>query len=843
MRLSTPVRPPRSRALCFTALLALALGSACGGGEGPARPVDAAVAPPVPDPTPWVRALAARLPAALRAHVSALEPVGAQLRRTIAARRLDFYQSPAIERLYAGPEADFRFVTLDGLTPLGAALRAKLDKLKEDALDPADFHGDDLPKTLKRFQATLAEVAAVPMPPALTEPELQRLVEFARALPNGGDEKTLVERLLRPDGPLPAWAAAYPALETAQKASDEARARLEARLADAVLKFAAVMHPGNLTSEERAARRAVVPASPVAPATDGIPEGPAPAEHGGAGDDSGDSASAPISAPPGTDLPPILADRKSFLAERLAALVAEMKDAAAIDALWVAAQPTHPQYAPLKAALARYRAVGDEGFLEVKPRAAFGPGSRGEVVATLQKRLAQEGLFTLPATGTFDAATETAVRRFQRAHRLEESGRMDKRTWDEVEVPLGRRVRAIDRALDNVRASKIDEDPFFVLVNIPNFRLQAWRDGKVALDHKVVVGKPAGVVCDERTRRLTPQYATPRLSAEISRIVVAPYWLVTKDIKEKEYDPQRARDPEFYQRNGYEVIHSGTPREWVRQLPSPANSLGFVKLLFPNQFAVYIHDTPQKHFFEQSYRAASHGCVRLDDPQKLAQMVLESDGQWDPEQFSRLNADWQGMGRLLKPYDPDKYRRALAKGLQLQTEITLKTPVPVHLEYYTAQVADDGVVEFLQDLYGHDVYRWSPRNAKSCVPETQQAREGAGDLSDAIDRMERESIALGARIGGLPKHIAKLEGGDKDAKFLAARAKGLSTFVASQKTYAESIRRHHTVVKASLEKRKGEWTRELQAEAVKVKRLVDGFQKANDRTRKLCDEVERRGVR
>lgn len=839
-----PHRRALSRPLVVTwSLLASAL-TACGGGDPPpARSPDATVNAPASDATSWVRTLASDLPKALRERVAASEPVSDAVRRLAGVKKLDVRQPAALIKLYGGPEATLRFIGPEGPTPLGEHLMARLGDLKADGLDPAVFHVDDLDRAVKRLGQLRAEARAVPLPPPPSEADIARLVEVARTLPGGGDPKSLVERILAPDGPLPAWAAAYPAFEVGQKAVEEARVRMEIRLADGLMHYMAVMAYGNLRSEAREARRQLQAAGVLnVPAPQAEAIDPSKEERGGTGNEGrDDDNAAPISAPPGTELPPVLADRAAFLADRLSSLTAAAKDAAAIDALFDQAPPRHPQYALVKAALARYRAIGDDGFIEVKPRAALGPGSRGATVEALQKRLAQEGLFAGAPTGAFDADTEAAVKRFQGAHRLEVTGRMGERTWDELEVPLIRRVKALDRALDNFRASGIDEEDMFILVNIPDFRLQVFRDGKRMHEARVVVGKAGGTVCDEKTRHLTLAYATPRLSAEMSQLVLAPYWIVTKDIKEKEYDPQRARDPEFYPHNGYEVINEGQPGEWVRQLPSPANSLGFVKMLFPNQFAVYLHDTPAKSLFEQTYRAQSHGCVRVHKPEELARIVLEHDGQWDEAKFNALRDEWLAMGHLIKPFDEAKYRRAVDKATRLQTEIRLKTPIPVHLEYYTAQVADDGTVEFLHDLYNHDINKWSLRNAPSCKPDSQLAREGAEDVGDEIDGLEAQAIALGKRIAALDKHIARLEAGDKDARFLASRAKGLATFVDAQKTYAESVRKAHDKVQKGLEKRKGEWNRELQNEAVKVKRLVDGYRKSNDRAKTLCEEVERRG--
>ena len=838
----TAPRLPSSNARPWALLFLIAgvVAAACSGTPEapPAPPAAVDAAHPARDPATWVPAVVAHLDERVRAL--AMGETKAVFERALEAKHNELHETTSLQRLYGGADAAFRYVGEFAPTPLGAHLIERLTAAKSDGLSPILLHVDELPKAKKRLDQARKAIEAVPPPPVPTGAELERVFALARKLPTGAtpaaDERALVEHLLAADSPLPAWQTYFTDVQPLVLEASQARARMELRLADGLLFYGRLMSPGNASTEDRLARRALVASAPSAPAAPASEQ--AEAEHGGLGDDS--AAPAPVTAPPGATLPPVLADRRGFLFDRLVSGVSGITDPASLDTFLTAAEPKHPQYAPLKAALARYRAVADRdgGFVKVGSRGALGPGARGPVVEKLQKRLAQEDYLKGEPTGVYDAATTAAVSRFQAAHQMPETGRMGDHTWDQLDVPLVVRVRNIDRALDAIRESHVDEDTYFVAVNIPDFMLDVWKDGKRLLRMKVVVGKSQGTVCDPKTRHLTLAYATPVLSAEISRIVYAPYWLITKDIKEKEYDTERAKDPLFYERHGFEVIDRGRPSEWVRQMPSPANSLGFVKILFPNQFAVYLHDTPTKSLFENRVRSASHGCVRLEQPRDLAQLLMEQDSQWDAPRFEQLYNDWMAMGKLLTPYTDEHYHQALKKAMDLQQEIPLKTPVPVHIEYYTARVADDGIVEFLDDIYDRDVGRWTRKNAPVCVPEGEQAVAGSEDVGEEVDRLEREAAVIEGRAKGLKSVMERLAEGDKNQQFLASRGRGLFNFRDRQKVMVDSVRAANDKVVAAVEKHKGEWTDGLKDQALKVKRLLDGLEKMNEGAKRTCAEIE-----
>ncbi len=204
-----------------------------------------------------------------------------------------------------------------------------------------------------------------------------------------------------------------------------------------------------------------------------------------------------------------------------------------------------------------------------------------------------------------------------------------------------------------------DLGPRYLLVNIPAFRLDAIEDGKSVLDMKVVTGK-----------KTSP---TPVLSDRMTSVVFSPYWNIPQDIVQKEILPKIAKDPAYLDKNNMEADEKGN----YRQRPGKGNSLGQVKFLFPNHYNVYLHDTPAQSLFERIERDFSHGCVRLDEPMKLAQYVLRGQPEWTDEKITAA--------------------------MQAGTEraVPLKQPLPIYLVYFTAW-EEDGVLKTVPDVYGID---------------------------------------------------------------------------------------------------------------------------------------------
>jgi murein L,D-transpeptidase YcbB/YkuD len=199
----------------------------------------------------------------------------------------------------------------------------------------------------------------------------------------------------------------------------------------------------------------------------------------------------------------------------------------------------------------------------------------------------------------------------------------------------------------------------YLLVNIPAFRLDAIENGKSVLDMKVVTGKKDS--------------PTPVLADRMTTVVFSPYWNIPQDIVRKEILPAIAKNPDYLEKHNMEADDQGN----YRQLPGKGNSLGQVKFLFPNHYNVYLHDTPAQSLFERVERDFSHGCVRLDEPMKLAQYVLRDQPEWTD----------------------DKIAAAMQAGTE--RSVALKQPLPIYLVYFTAW-EDNGVLQTVPDVYGID---------------------------------------------------------------------------------------------------------------------------------------------
>jgi len=343
--------------------------------------------------------------------------------------------------------------------------------------------------------------------------------------------------------------------------------------------------------------------------------------------------------------------------------------------------PAHPQYTALRDALAKYRDLATRGGWQPLPaQLKLKPGQSNPAVPALVRRLAITG----DVTGAVDEREtrltpdlQEAVKRFQRRHGLEPDGAVGPAVIAAMNVPVDERVRELSLSLERWRWLPRELGDRYILVNIPEYRLEVWDHNRVPLSMRVVVGK-----------KDTP---TPIFADDMTHVVFAPYWNVPEDIVKKETLPSVLRDPAFLERTNMEVVdRSGTVVDPAsvdlenaaayrfRQRPGGANSLGLVKFMFPNSFNVYLHDTPADSLFARATRSFSHGCVRVEEPAKLAQYVLGDQPDWTPERIDE--AMHAGQERTVK----------------------LRSPIPVYLGYWTARVSADGIVQFRGDLYGID---------------------------------------------------------------------------------------------------------------------------------------------
>lgn len=370
-----------------------------------------------------------------------------------------------------------------------------------------------------------------------------------------------------------------------------------------------------------------------------------------------------------------LADREADV------LLARIK--AAGDKLSVAmkgAWPTHPQYAAVRPALARYRAIALAGGWQKLPRMTAkkeSKGARGEFVVALRARLAVEG-YDVGEGELFDDTLATAVKRFQGRHQLDDDGEVASSTIREFDVPAEARQRQLALALGRIReANARDPEDFFVWINVAAQRVQVYDHGKVVREHRVIVGKDNDDIDFERHVKGRIN-RTKLFSAKMTKVTLAPRWYPTPRVVDIELGPALSKDPDYFEKHGYVSEMNADGTETVYQKAGKTNLLGVVKFQFPNRHAIYMHDTPSRFLFRKSRRAYSHGCIRLDDPVAMANYLLGRDKGW-------------GKSRIKKVIDERE-----------ETVVLLKTAIPVHIDYVTASVDSDGIVEFWGDIYGYD---------------------------------------------------------------------------------------------------------------------------------------------
>ncbi len=375
----------------------------------------------------------------------------------------------------------------------------------------------------------------------------------------------------------------------------------------------------------------------------------------------------------------------------LAAAVREAAADARLPALAAGQRPRLAQYARLREALARYRALAlATAPVTLAPATKVRPGEDYRDAAALRQRLVELG--DLPADAPagadrYDPDWAEGLRRFQRRHGLEADGVIGRATTAALNVPLAQRAEQLELALERLRWLPDFDGRPTLAINIPMFRLWAWRPAEPQsppLTMGVVVG-----------RALDTQ--TPVLFAQMRQVIFRPYWYVPRSILRKELLPALARDPAYLQRNDMEIV-PGPGEMRVRQRPGPKNALGRVKFVFPNDDDIYLHDTPATQLFGRARRDFSHGCVRVEDPMALADWVLRDTPGWTPERI-----------------------RQAAQATAASQRVDLPQPLPVLLFYLTAMVVpEDGSVHFADDIYGHD-----RRLSEALARRARQARISA----------------------------------------------------------------------------------------------------------------------
>lgn len=352
-------------------------------------------------------------------------------------------------------------------------------------------------------------------------------------------------------------------------------------------------------------------------------------------------------------------------------------------------EPPFLHYWLLMATLVRYRELARDSNLVALPpmprRLRPGEGYAG--TPTLRRLLRLLGDYrdstATPILDTlYSGAVVEAVKRFQMRQGFAPDGVIGDSTRGRLQHPFEQRLRQMELSLERWRwmPRRFAHPP--IIVNIPAFRLYAF--GTTDLSEREMLAM--NVVVGTAFKTETPVFAD-----QLEYLTFAPYWDVTPTIAVGEIKPAATKDPSFLARNQYELVEKGeVVPPWpeniarigqgirVRQTPGPHNALGKVKFIMPNDFQVYLHDTPSKAMFERTRRDASHGCIRLGDPLALARFLLRDQPDWTPEKIE-----------------------AAATGPE-PTTVRLREKIPVIITYATAVARENGDVFFYSDIYGHD---------------------------------------------------------------------------------------------------------------------------------------------
>jgi len=350
-----------------------------------------------------------------------------------------------------------------------------------------------------------------------------------------------------------------------------------------------------------------------------------------------------------------------------------------------AQRPQHFIYRGLVGTLAQLRQIDEQGgWPAVRAGASIKPGAVDKRIATVRRRLAMTGEYTsrIPADSTrYDPNLVRAVKIFQVRHRMKETGILDKATVELMNVSVKSRIDQVRANLERARWVLAGLGNDFMLVNLPAFKAYLIRGDQNVWESRTQIGEEA--------------MQTPTFRAEIRTVVFNPDWSVPESILKNEILAQMREGKNVIDQQGL-VIYDASGNvvdpssiDWadadstnfpytLKQPPSDENALGKVKFLFPNKYAIYLHDTPSRHLFEANQRTFSHGCIRVENPLDLAQLLLRGQQDWDRAKIEQAIAT-----------DSTK-------------NVAVENPLPILIVYWTVSVGKSGEVRYAQDIYHLD---------------------------------------------------------------------------------------------------------------------------------------------
>lgn len=393
------------------------------------------------------------------------------------------------------------------------------------------------------------------------------------------------------------------------------------------------------------------------------------------------------------------------------AVLTQVASAGSAQAALEGLHPQHPQFEGLRQAYLRMRASGPQKDPVIVPvGATMRKGDSGPRVAKLRERLGVTASTDGSGNDTFDEALHDAVEAFQRARGLEVDGLVGPGTLSALNRSPKDRMKRLLVNMERWRWMPEELGAYRVWANIPEFLVRVMQGEDAIFTERLVAGKLAN--------------QTPIFSDEMERVEFHPYWNVPNSIKVKEILPGLRRSTEVLRKSNLRVKLNGREidpsrvnwsevdvrRYHIYQPPGGPNVLGYVKFMFPNKHAVYMHDTTSRSLFSRTVRTFSHGCMRIRNPREFARVLLGNDRGWGGDRIDSIIAS------------------------KVHTPVSLKSKVPVHITYFTARVEADGTVRYFDDHYGHDLRTAMALDGKELPPIVVARSEPVNpgpDLADA----------------------------------------------------------------------------------------------------------------
>ncbi|MBU0767657.1 MAG: L,D-transpeptidase family protein, partial [Proteobacteria bacterium] len=366
-------------------------------------------------------------------------------------------------------------------------------------------------------------------------------------------------------------------------------------------------------------------------------------------------------------------------------------------------QPHHPGYLKLKSALLKYINIKiSGGWHKVPVGLKLRKGDTGKRIAALRSRLIISGDLADSKNGDeeyFDETLENGVKKYQARNGLKIDGVLGSDTISALNISVEDRIEQIKLNMERWRWLPQDLGARYIMVNTANFELDIIENGQTVTSTRAIVGKK--------------KRPTPALSRKITYMELNPYWNIPHKIATDDLLPCIQKDPNYLADKGirifenwedgakeinpesidWDTVTKGNFAYKLRQDPANSNALGRVKFIFPNEFSIYLHDTPAIELFNKTKRTFSSGCIRIEKPMELAAYLLTDNSKWTYE-------------KLTAAVDSKKNRTIL-----------LSDPINIHILYWTAWVDKDGIVNFRDDIYGRDRQLNIALNEKILSPE------------------------------------------------------------------------------------------------------------------------------